>query len=551
MANKGKKKLKVLFLGGVGEIGKNITAIEYGDNILLVDCGCSFPTMDTPGIDLIIPDFTYLEENASRIKGLVITHGHEDHIGGIPYLLNDVNNFKIFGSSLALALIKHKLKEKSIAIPKLVTVKGGEVKSIGCFEVEFVRVTHSIADAFALSITTPEGVVFHTGDYKIDLTPTGGQAIDLPRIAEIGNNGVKLMLGESTNIEKSGYTISEQKVGETLKSIIENNSTKRIVISTFASNVNRIQQIFNACEECGRRVAFSGRSMINISGMATELKLLQYNPNTIVELEDIPHIEPSKMCIICTGSQGEPMSALTRMSTGDDKVALGENDLVVLSSSPIPGNEKSIYNLINNLYRRGAQVLYGSLEQLHVSGHACKEEIKLMLSLLKPEYFIPVHGEYRHLKQHMDLAISMGVDKNNTLIAEVGNCISLDKKGLHRMDNVVSGCTYVDGNTDVSSLILKDRNQLSNDGIVILLINISLEDKEIVGNVEVLTRGLTLEEDFIECLRNICHTVFESAEYLGEANRGAFKNALKKKINKFILAKIRQKPMVLPIVIEV
>lgn len=545
-----KKQLKIVFLGGVGEIGKNMTALEYGENILLIDCGCTFPTQETPGVDLIVPDFSYIEENKHKVKGIVITHGHEDHIGGIPFLLNDANDFKIYGSSLSLALVKHKLIDRGVDIPKLVEAKGGEVKSIGCFDVEFVRVTHSIAGAFALCITTPEGVVFHTGDYKIDYTPTDMQVIDLARIAEIGNRGVKLLLGESTNIEKQGSTISEQKVGETLERIIVNNKDSRILIATFASNVNRLQQIINICEKCGRKVAFNGRSMINISEMAKKLNLLTYKPQTVVEIDKIAKLAPNQLCILTTGSQGEPMSALTRMATGDDKVTVGENDLIVMSSSPIPGNEKAIYGLINNLYRKGARVLYGSLEQLHVSGHACLEEIKLMLSLIKPEYFIPVHGEYRHLKQHRDLAINLGVKKENIMIADIGNCIALDKKGLHKQDNVVSGNIYVDGDTDVSAMILKDRHQLSKDGIVILLTNLNAVTKEFV-NVEVLTRGLSMEDDFIEKVKETVTSVCSSYDYNGEQGRGGLKNNLKRKVNRLIMSKIRQKPMVLPIIIEI
>lgn len=549
MAKNSKKQLRIVFLGGVGEIGKNMTALEYGENILLIDCGCTFPTAETPGVDLIIPDFTYLEDNRARIKGLVVTHGHEDHIGGIPFLFSEFSDFKIYGSGLSLALIKHKLIERNINIPKLVEVKGGEVKTIGCFDVEFIKVTHSIVGAFALAITTPEGVVFHTGDYKIDYTPTDGQVIDLTRIAEIGKNGVKLMLGESTNIEKPGSTISEQVVGETLQRIIENNKDCRIIIATFASNVNRIQQIINICEDCGRKVAFNGRSMKNISEMAKKLNLLTSKPTTIVDIEEIGKLEPTGLCILSTGSQGEPMSALMRMASGDDKVVVAENDLIVMSSSPIPGNEKPIYSLINNLYRRGAKVMYGSLEQLHSSGHACFEEIKLMLTLVKPEYFIPVHGEFRHLKQHRDLAVALGVNKDNTIIAEIGSAIALDKKGLHRQDNVASGNTYVDGDTDVSSLVLKDRHQLSKDGIVIILVNINMETT-LISNIEVMTRGLTLEDDFIENVKTVVDDVCRNFDYKSEADRGALKNNLKKKVIRLIGTKIKQKPMILPIIIE-
>lgn len=548
---KSKKQLKVVFLGGVGEIGKNMTALEYGDNILLIDCGCIFPSVDAPGVDLIVPDFSYLEENIDKVRGLVITHGHEDHIGAIPYLIQDFGNIRMYGSSLTLALVKHKLKERDIKMPKMATVKGGDIVKIDCFEVEFINVTHSIAGAFALAIRTPEGVVFHTGDYKIDYTPIDGENIDLSRIAEIGKSGVKLMLGESTNIEKEGSTISERKVGETLEKVIIGNPDNRIIVATFASNVNRIQQIVDICERQHRRVAFNGRSMKNISEMARGLKILNADPNTIVDIEDISKIEPSKLCIITTGSQGEPMSALTRMANGEDKdVVIGTQDLIIISSMPIPGNEKPVYNVINNLYRRGARVMYGSLEQLHVSGHACKEEIKLMTTLVKPEYFIPVHGEYRHLQQNKELVVRLGVKPDHIMIPEIGNCIAVDKKGLHRMDNVQAGNIYVDGNSGVDSVILRDRNQLSKEGLVILLVTVSLENKEIVGQPEVMTRGFALDDDFIDSLRKAVIEVFEKSRYSGEADRGSFKSSIKKKATRLIASKLKQRPMVLPIVIE-
>lgn len=548
---KSKNKLKVTFLGGVGEIGKNMTALEYGDNILLIDCGCIFPSSDAPGVDLVIPDFGYINENIDKIRGLVITHGHEDHIGAVPFLVEDFPGIRIYGSNLTTALVKHKLKERNLAMPKLITVKGGDRVKIDCFEVEFIPVTHSISGAFALAIRTPEGTVFHTGDYKIDYTPIDGERIDLSRIAQIGDEGVRLMLGESTNIEKPGSTISERKVGETIERILVNNASKRIIIATFASNVNRIQQIVDICERLGRRVAFNGRSMKNISEMARKLNILHTQPNTVVDIEDIQSIESGKLCIITTGSQGEPMSALTRMANGEDKaVMIGANDLIIISSQPIPGNEKPVYNVINNLYRRGAQVMYGSLEQLHVSGHACREEIKLMTSLLKPQFFIPVHGEYRHLQQNRELAIDLGVSPDHTMIPEIGSCIAIDRKGLHRMDNVVAGNVYVDGLGGVDSMVLRDRTQLSKEGIVIVLTSVDTENKEIVGEIEVITRGLMLEEEFIQSLRDVVRDVFGNVEYKGEADRGALKSAIRKKVTRVISNKLKQRPMVLPIVIE-
>lgn len=546
------KALKVVFLGGVGEIGKNMTAIEYGDNILIVDCGCMFGTYDTPGVDLIVPDFSYIDENADKIKGIVLTHGHEDHIGGVPYLVKDrLDNVRIYGSDLTLALLRNKFKEHGITSPKLITVKGGESKSIGCFDVEFVRVTHSISGAYALAITTPVGVIFHTGDFKVDHTPLDGESIDLPRLAKIGENGVKLMLGESTNVERNGYTISEQKVGDTLDKIISVNNDRRIIIATFASNVNRIQQIINICQKYNRKVAFNGRSMKNISEIATKLGIMNADDGTIVDIESINRFAPGELCIITTGSQGEPMSALTRMASGDDKVSVGRKDIVVISSSPIPGNEKMIYTVINNLYRRGAKVLYGSLEDLHVSGHACKEELKLMLKLIHPQFFIPVHGEYRHLKQHEEMAVKLGIPEQNINIPEIGSCFEIKQKKVIRVEDVPAGNTYVDGLVDVDRLVLKDRQQLSNDGFVILLVTIGLETSSLLAPPEIITRGLQIAEEHVEPIKDIIVTTVEKTDYKGAKDRGSLKASLRRQVSKYISNHLKQYPMVLPIITEV
>ncbi|MDE6189930.1 MAG: ribonuclease J [Clostridia bacterium] len=545
------KRLEVAFLGGVGEIGKNMTALKYGEDIIIVDCGSTFPSLDdTPGIDLIIPDFAFIKENVEKVKGILITHGHEDHIGGLPYLLSECGNIPIYGSSLAIALIKHKLSEKKIQMPKLHAVKGGEVKNIGNFSVEFINVTHSILGAFALSITCGGGVIFHTGDYKIDYTPIDGESIDLARIAAIGNKGVTLMLGESTNVEKKGTTISEREVGFTLERAIQSNQGKRIIIATFASNVNRVQQIINICEREGRRVAFDGRSMVKISEIAQELKMLCCKENTLIDIEDIKSVEPNKLCIISTGSQGEPMSALTRMANGEDKeVQIGDNDVVVISSQPIPGNEKAVYTLINNLYRRGAKVLYGSLEQLHVSGHACQDELKLMLSLVKPKYFIPVHGEYRHLKKHEELALTLGIDKDNIKIADIGSRVAITKKSMQFIDSVEAGEVYVDGNSNVDSFVLKDRKQLSTDGVVIALLNINVENRQLIS-VDVLTRGIVFDDEFLESIKILIEDTFATSSYKNESERGGLKNGIKRKLSRVILNKLKQKPMILPLLIE-
>ncbi len=545
------KQLEVAFLGGVGEIGKNMTALQFGNDIIIVDCGSTFPSVDdTPGIDLIVPDFAFIKANIEKVKGILITHGHEDHIGGIPHLLSECGNIPIYGSSLAIALIKHKLTERKINMPKMHVVKNGDVKKVGAFSVEFVSVSHSILGAFALAITYPDGVVFHTGDYKIDYTPVDGDGIDLNRIAAIGNKGVTLMLGESTNVEKRGSTISEKEVGMTLERVIDSHPDNRIIIATFASNVNRVQQIIRICEKVGRKVAFDGRSMVKISEIARELGMLEYSDNTVIDIEDIKGIEPHRLCIISTGSQGEPMSALTRMANGEDKsVVITDSDVVAISSQPIPGNEKAVYTLINNLYRRGAKVLYGSLEQLHVSGHACQDELKTMLTLVNPTYFVPVHGEYRHLKKHEELALSLGIDKKNILLADIGTRIAVKKKSVQFIDSVEAGEVYVDGNSSVDSLVIRDRKQLSSDGVLIALLNIDVENRALVS-IDILTRGVVFDDEFLEKMKSVIDDVFASSSYKDEKSRGGLKNNIKRKLERMILNKHKQRPMILPLLIE-
>lgn len=545
------KQLEVAFLGGVGEIGKNMTALQFGNDIIIVDCGSTFPSVDdTPGIDLIVPDFAFIKANIEKVKGILITHGHEDHIGGIPHLLSECGNIPIYGSSLAIALIKHKLTERKINMPKMHVVKNGDVKKVGAFSVEFVSVSHSILGAFALAITYPDGVVFHTGDYKIDYTPVDGDGIDLNRIAAIGNKGVTLMLGESTNVEKRGSTISEKEVGMTLERVIDSHPDNRIIIATFASNVNRVQQIIRICEKVGRKVAFDGRSMVKISEIARELGMLEYSDNTVIDIEDIKGIEPHRLCIISTGSQGEPMSALTRMANGEGKsVVITDSDVVAISSQPIPGNEKAVYTLINNLYRRGAKVLYGSLEQLHVSGHACQDELKTMLTLVNPKYFVPVHGEYRHLKKHEELALSLGIDKKNILLADIGTRIAVKKKSVQFIDSVEAGEVYVDGNSSVDSLVIRDRKQLSSDGVLIALLNIDVENRALVS-IDILTRGVVFDDEFLEKMKSVIDDVFASSSYKDEKSRGGLKNNIKRKLERMILNKHKQRPMILPLLIE-
>ncbi|MDE5618785.1 MAG: ribonuclease J, partial [Clostridia bacterium] len=428
---------------------------------------------------------------------------------------------------------------------------GDKVRICGCFDVEFIKVSHSISGAFALSIGTPVGKVFHTGDYKIDYTPIDGQVMDLTRIAEIGDGGVTLMLGESTNVEKPGTTISERKVGETLESVFITNPDERIIIATFASNVNRLQQIINICERHKRKIVFNGRSMVNISQMAMQLDILKAKPDTIIQPEEMHKHPANKICLITTGSQGEPMSALTRMASGDDKIQVGKKDIVVISSQPIPGNEKLVYTVINNLYRCGAKVLYGALSDLHVSGHACQDELKLMLALVKPKFFIPVHGEYRHLRQHEELAVKMGVKQSNIALAEIGSCYKLTKNSLKQCESIEAGNVYVDGLTDVDSEILRDRKLLSNEGMLSVLITISLAESQMSAPPEIIARGIQFDEMSIEEMKASVSELLQSKPYKSADDRANFKRKVKRTLTRYMDNKFRQKPMILPIVIEV
>lgn len=544
------KPIKLTFLGGVGEIGKNMTAVEYGDNIIIIDCGSSFPTNETPGVDLIIPDFSYITANASKIRGVLLTHGHEDHIGAMPFLIRQIPGIKIYGTKLTLTLLEHKLKEANLNMPKNEIVEGGDIVKIGCIQVEFVRQSHSISGALALAIKTPLGVIFHTGDYKFDFTPVQGSSADLSQIARIGSEGVLLMLGESTNVEKPGMSMSESMVGQTFEKLFSANSESRIIIATFASNIHRIQQIVQTCEKYGRKVVFNGRSMKNISEMAQNIGELTFNKNTLIDVDDISKHPAKKICIISTGSQGEPMSALTRMATGDDKITVSDKDVVILSSSPIPGNEKYVYNTINNLYRRGAKVIYGSLNDLHVSGHACLEELKLMLSLIKPKLFIPVHGEYRHLKQHQELAEKLGIKSKNISIPEIGNQFEVQNNKLVKLANVKAGNVFVDGLTDVDDFVLRDRTQLARDGFVAIIINTVLEDCELACPPEIITRGLNFTDEFTQEICKNIYDIIAKFEYKKAEDRNNLKIKVRRQISNLIYNRTKQRPMILPIIIE-
>lgn len=539
-------------MGGVGEIGKNMTFFEYGDDIIVVDAGLSFPNPEeTPGIDYVIPDFSYLKSNASKVKALFVTHGHEDHIGAIPFFLKEVN-VPVYGSALALGLLNNKLSEEKIKSARLNAVTDRQVVQAGKFSVEFVRVTHSIAGSYALSITTPKGVIFMTGDFKIDHTPIDGHTTDLARIAEIGTKGVLLLMMDSTNIERSGYSMSEKNVSKALDSQFELNRDKRIIVATFASNIHRVQQIIDCAVRHRRKVSFSGRSMIKIADTARTLGYLKYSDEDYVDIEKISKVPYDRLCIISTGTQGEPTSALTRMSNDDFKrVTITDLDAVILSSSPIPGNERGIYNVINKLCQKGANVVYQALSEIHVSGHACKEELKLMFNLLKPRYFIPVHGEYRHQKMHRDLAIEMGIPPANILIPELGQLIELDKSGLRKGNTVPAGSTMLDGSmmAENSELLLRDRKLLGVDGFLIAIVSNEFDDDGEPIQPIIITRGINVNEAFNEELRNdivteIVHGTFNEMDVNG------CKQFLRKMLAKKLQAKLKKRPMIIPIIMN-
>ena len=546
------KRIKIGFLGGIGEIGKNMTFIEYGDDIIVVDAGLSFPNPEeTPGIDYVIPDYTYLKNNAQRVRALFITHGHEDHIGAIPFFLKDVD-VPVYGSPLALGLLNNKLSEAKIRSAKLRAVKDRETVNAGKFTVEFVRVTHSIAGSYALSITTPKGVIFMTGDFKIDHTPIDGNRTDLARISEIGSKGVLLLMMDSTNVERSGYSMSERNVYKALEFQFDQNRDKRIIVATFASNIHRVQQIIDCAVRHNRKIAFSGRSMIKIAEIAKQLGELTYEEEKVVDIEKINKIPYDRLCIISTGTQGEPMSALTRMSNDDfKKVTISDLDTVILSSSPIPGNERLIYNVINKLCQKGATVVYQALSEIHVSGHACKEELKLMFSLLRPKYFMPVHGEYRHLKMHKDLAVTMGIPEANIVIPELGNVIEADKSGLRKGNNVPAGSTMLDGSimAENSEMLLRDRKLLGVDGFLIAIVSIEFDDDNQPIAPIIITRGINVNEAFSEELKDDI-TVELVRGTFNEMDLNGSKQFLRKMLAKKLQAKLKKRPMIIPIIMN-
>ncbi len=543
------KTLKVRFLGGVGEIGKNMTALEYGKDIIVIDAGLTFPTDSMPGVDLVIPNVDYLVQNKSKIRGIIITHGHEDHIGGIPYILKDLN-VPIYGTKLTLTLIDSKLREKKINNAILNSVNAGSTIKLGCFLIEFINVNHSIAGAVGLSITTPVGVVFHSGDFKIDYTPVGGEVMDLPRISEIGKKGVLLLMADSTNIEIEGSTMSESVVKDTLDHVFADNQNRRIIIATFASNVHRLQQILDLAVKHKRKVAFSGRSMINIAEAASKIGELSIKDGLIVDIERINKFKDKEILIVSTGTQGEPMSALSRMASGEfNKVSIGENDTIVISASVIPGNEKMIYGVINKLYKLGAEVIYESLEPIHVSGHAQKGELRILHSLIKPRYFVPVHGEYRHLKKHVDLAYSVGLKKGNAMIAEIGDTIEFSKDKIKRGEKFNAGSMFVDGLgiDGEDSFVLRDRIRLSEDGLIIPVVTIDGFTNS-VSNVEIVSKGLVIPEPYLNEIKANLINILSQADFTKVKDEAELEGLIRKHVKNYAFKNLKKNPMIVPIV---
>ena len=551
-----KEKLKIIPLGGLQEIGKNITVFEYGDDIVIVDCGLAFPEDDMLGIDLVIPDFTYLEKNQDKIRGLVITHGHEDHIGAIPYLLQKIN-VPIYATKLTAGLISHKLEEhKLLKSTKLKIVNQGQTITLGKIRVEFIRSCHSIPDAVALAIHTPAGTVVHTGDFKIDYTPIDDERMDFGRLAELGNKGVLALMSDSTNSERKGYTMSESTVGEVFDKLFFN-CTKRIVVATFASNVHRVQQIVNSAVANNRKIAVCGRSMINMISTAMELGYINVPENVFIDIDMIKNYTDEQLVIITTGSQGETMSALTRMAAGEHKkVTITSNDLVIISANPIPGNEKYVAKVIDDLMKIGAEVVYSSLEAIHVSGHACQEEQKLMLSLVRPKYFIPVHGEYRQLIAHSETAKKVGIKPENIFLTTNGRILELNEDEAALTGTVPFGKVMVDGLGvgDVGNIVLRDRQHLSQDGLIIVVMSMDSATGEIVAGPDVISRGFVYvreSENLMEDVKKMLREEVRKFEEHGVRDWSTIKSRLKDSLRDYIFAKTKRNPMILPIIMEV
>ena len=551
-------KVRIIPLGGLHEIGKNMTAIECGDDIVVIDCGLAFPDDEMPGVDLVIPDVTYLEANADKVRGIVLTHGHEDHIGAIPYVLRNINP-PIYGTRLTVGIVRNKLKEFTLDVtPRLIEVKAGDVIRLGGMSVEFIHVNHSIADACALAIKTALGTIVHTGDFKLDLTPIDGEIMDITRLGELGKEGVMLLMCESTNAERPGSTPSERKVGASLEYIFTTHKKQRIVIATFSSNVHRVQQIIDAAARHGRKVAVTGRSMLNIVGAATELGYMNVPKGVLIDISEIRKYTPEQLTIVTTGSQGEPMSALYRMAFGEHReVQLTMNDVVIISSSAIPGNEKLVGRIINELCKSGVEVIHDASVEVHVSGHACQEELKLMQALTKPKYFMPVHGEYKHLAANRDLALSMGMDSKDIFISDIGNVLEIDKNGAKISGTVTAGKVLVDGYGvgDVGSIVLRDRLLLSQDGLIVVVATISSDGGYLLSGPDIVSRGFVYvreSEDLMEEMRRVAlESISGCLNSRSRLDWYHIKGKVKDDLAKYIYTTTKRKPMIIPMIMNV
>lgn len=552
-----KSKLKIIPLGGLDEIGKNLTVIEYGNDMFLVDCGMAFPDEDMPGVDLVINDISYVEKNADKVRGILLTHGHEDHIGGLPYFLKQIN-VPVYGTRLTLGLVEHKLKEHNmLSRVKLHRVRPGDKIKIGNnIQAEFIRTNHSIADSVAIAISTPLGTIIHMGDFKIDSTPIVGDMIDLTRLGELGKQGVLALMSDSTNVERPGYSMSERTVGDRFEEIFKN-CNKRIIVATFASNVHRVQQIINAAVKNGRKVAVSGRSMENIVEVAILLGYMTVPEGVLINIDAIKKYRPNQVVIVTTGSQGEPMSALSRMAFSDHKkVEVTKDDLIIISATPIPGNEKAVATMVNELFKSGAEVIYKSLSEVHVSGHACQEELKMILSLTKPKYFIPVHGEHRHLMQHASLATTVGINEKNSFIMSNGKVLEIDERGARLNGSVPAGKILVDGLGvgDVGNIVLRDRKHLAQDGLIIVVATISSDTHTVVSGPDVISRGFVYVRESEGLIDSVKIVASESLKKCMENNTtdwSTMKNSVKNNIAHYIYEKTKRSPMILPIIMEV
>lgn len=552
-----KPSVRVMFLGGLNEIGKNMTLFECMGDMVLVDCGMAFPDGEMLGVDLVIPDFTYVEQNKEKIKGIVITHAHEDHIGGLPYLLSKIN-VPIYASDLTCGIIENKLKEHSLPKPtEFVTVKPSQRIKLGCMEIEFIHVNHSIPAAMAVALRTPAGTIIHTGDFKVDYTPTWGGPIDLSAFARLGDEGVLCLMADSTNASRPGSTATEQTVSESFDNLFKRAINKRIIIATFASNVGRVQSIINCAHKYGRKVAFSGRSMVNYMSVASELGYLEIPKGILIDIDMLSKYPPEQVVLITTGSQGEPMSALSRMAYSDHrKVSVGEGDCIIISANPIPGNERTVGNVVDELLKRGCEVIYESMYEVHVSGHACQEELKIIHCLTKPKYFIPVHGEQKHLRKSRDLAVSMGMPKENVYIGDIGSCIELHEDYIKEGEPVQAGKVFVDGLGvgDVGSIVLRDRRHLGQDGLIIIVASLDVYDGHVISGPDIVSRGFVYVKESESLLDEIRHISLQVLEDCADRNIhewGVIKNRIKDGVSRHISERTRRYPMILPILMEV